>query len=136
TASIAAFEGQIGQAAYAASKGGVASLTLPAARELARSGIRVVAIAPGIFDTPLLAGLPEAARLSLGQQVPFPPRLGQPDEFAALVHHVVENEMLNGAVLRLDGALRMAPKSNPTARFTPAAGTAASNRLLAGFTNC
>jgi NAD(P)-dependent dehydrogenase (short-subunit alcohol dehydrogenase family) len=110
TASIAAFEGQIGQAAYAASKGGVVSLTLPAARELARSGIRVVAIAPGLFDTPLLAGLPEAARLSLGQQVPFPPRLGLPDEFAALVRHVVENELLNGAVLRLDGALRMAPK--------------------------
>jgi NAD(P)-dependent dehydrogenase (short-subunit alcohol dehydrogenase family) len=110
TASIAAFDGQIGQAAYAASKGGVVSLTLPAARELARAGIRVVAIAPGIFDTPLLAGLPEAARLSLGQQVPFPPRLGRSDEFAALVRHIVENEMLNGAVLRLDGALRMAPK--------------------------
>jgi NAD(P)-dependent dehydrogenase (short-subunit alcohol dehydrogenase family) len=110
TASIAAFEGQIGQAAYAASKGGVVGLTLPAARELARSGIRVMAIAPGIFDTPLLAGLPEPARQSLGQQVPFPPRLGRPDEFAALVRHIVENEMLNGAVLRLDGALRMAPK--------------------------
>jgi NAD(P)-dependent dehydrogenase (short-subunit alcohol dehydrogenase family) len=110
TASIAAFDGQIGQAAYAASKGGVVSLTLPAARELARAGIRVVAIAPGIFDTPLLAGLPEAARQSLGQQVPFPPRLGRPDEFAALVRHVVENEMVNGVVLRLDGALRMAPK--------------------------
>src|SRR5207253_5745461 len=89
TASVAAFEGQIGQAAYAASKGGVVSLTLPAARELARSGIRVVAIAPGIFDTPLLAGLPEAARLSLGQQVPFPPRPGRPDEFAALGRPVV-----------------------------------------------
>ena len=110
TASVAAFEGQIGQAAYAASKGGVAGLTLPAARELARWGIRVVAIAPGIFDTPLLAGLPEPARQSLGQQVPFPPRLGRPDEFAALVRHIIENEMLNGAVLRLDGALRMAPK--------------------------
>lgn len=110
TASVAAFDGQIGQAAYAASKGGIASMTLPLARELARVGIRVVAIAPGIFDTPLLAGLPEPARASLGQQVPFPPRLGRPEEFAALVRHVVENEMLNGAVLRLDGALRMAAK--------------------------
>jgi NAD(P)-dependent dehydrogenase (short-subunit alcohol dehydrogenase family) len=110
TASVAAFEGQIGQAAYAASKGGVASLTLPLARELARLGIRVVAIAPGIFDTPLLAGLPEPARQSLGQQVPFPPRLGRPDEFAALVRHIIENDMLNGAVIRLDGALRMAPR--------------------------
>jgi NAD(P)-dependent dehydrogenase (short-subunit alcohol dehydrogenase family) len=110
TASIAAFEGQIGQAAYAASKGGVASLTLPLARELARNGIRVVAIAPGIFDTPLLAGLPEPARISLGEQVPFPSRLGRPDEFAALARHIIENEMLNGAVLRLDGALRMAPR--------------------------
>ena len=85
-------------------------LTLPMARELARSGIRVVTIAPGIFDTPLLAGLPEPARVSLGQQVPFPSRLGRPDEYAALVRHVVENEMLNGEVIRLDGALRMAPK--------------------------
>ena len=110
TASVSAFEGQIGQAAYAASKGGVMSLTLPAARELARFGIRVLAVAPGIFDTPLLAGLPEPARQSLGQQVPFPPRLGRPEEFAALVRHIVENEMLNGAVLRLDGALRMAAK--------------------------
>ncbi len=110
TASVAAFEGQIGQAAYAASKGGVVSLTLPAARELARSGIRVVAIAPGIFDTPLLAGLPEPARQSLGQQVPFPSRLGRPEEFAALVRHIIENEMLNGEVIRLDGALRMGPK--------------------------
>ena len=110
TASVSAFEGQIGQAAYAASKGGVASLTLPLAREFARNGIRVVAIAPGIFDTPLLAGLPEAARKSLGEQVPFPPRLGRPAEFAALACHIVENEMLNGAVLRLDGALRMGPK--------------------------
>jgi NAD(P)-dependent dehydrogenase (short-subunit alcohol dehydrogenase family) len=110
TASIAAFEGQVGQAAYAASKGGVAALTLPLARELARLGIRVVAIAPGIFDTPLLAGLPEPARQSLGQQVPFPSRLGRPDEFAALARHVIENEMLNGAVIRLDGALRMSPK--------------------------
>jgi NAD(P)-dependent dehydrogenase (short-subunit alcohol dehydrogenase family) len=110
TASVAAFEGQIGQAAYAASKGGVAALTLPAARELARFGIRVVTIAPGTFDTPLLAGLPEAARQSLAQQVPFPSRLGRPDEFAALVCHVLENEMLNGTVIRLDGALRMGPK--------------------------
>ncbi len=102
TASVSAFEGQIGQAAYAASKGGVASLTLPAARELARSGIRVVSVAPGTFDTPLLAGLPEPARQSLAQQVPFPPRLGRPEEFAALVQHIVENEMLNGCVLRLD----------------------------------
>jgi len=110
TASVAAFEGQIGQAAYSASKGGIVGLTLPVARELARSGIRVVTIAPGIFDTPLLAGLPEAARASLGQQVPFPSRLGRPDEYAALVGHIVENEMLNGEVIRLDGALRMAPK--------------------------
>jgi NAD(P)-dependent dehydrogenase (short-subunit alcohol dehydrogenase family) len=110
TASIAAFEGQIGQVAYAASKGGVAAMTLPLARELARSGIRVMTVAPGIFDTPLLAGLPEPTRVSLGQQVPFPSRLGRPEEFAALVLHIVENEMLNGAVIRLDGALRMAPK--------------------------
>jgi NAD(P)-dependent dehydrogenase (short-subunit alcohol dehydrogenase family) len=110
TASVAAFEGQIGQAAYAASKGGVAALTLPAARELARVGVRVVSIAPGTFDTPLLAGLPEPARQSLAQQVPFPPRLGRPDEFAALVRHIVENEMLNGTVIRLDGALRMGVK--------------------------
>jgi NAD(P)-dependent dehydrogenase (short-subunit alcohol dehydrogenase family) len=110
TASVAAFEGQIGQAAYSASKGGIVGMTLPIARELARSGIRVMTIAPGIFDTPLLAGLPEAARVSLGQQVPFPSRLGRPDEYAALVRHIVENEMLNGEVIRLDGALRMAPK--------------------------
>jgi NAD(P)-dependent dehydrogenase (short-subunit alcohol dehydrogenase family) len=110
TASVAAFEGQIGQAAYSASKGGIAALTLPVARELARSAIRVVTIAPGIFDTPLLAGLPEPARISLGQQVPFPSRLGRPDEYAALVRHIVENEMLNGEVIRLDGALRMAAK--------------------------
>lgn len=110
TASVAAFEGQIGQVAYAASKGGVAAMTLPMARELARYGVRVVAIAPGIFDTPLLAKLPEPARQSLAQQVPFPPRLGRPDEFAALAKHIVENVMLNGEVIRLDGAIRMAPK--------------------------
>jgi NAD(P)-dependent dehydrogenase (short-subunit alcohol dehydrogenase family) len=110
TASIAAFDGQIGQAAYAASKGGVVALTLPVARELARFGIRIVTIAPGTFDTPLLAGLPESARQSLAQQVPFPSRLGRPDEFAALARHIIENEMLNGEVIRLDGALRMAPK--------------------------
>jgi len=110
TASIAAFEGQIGQVAYAASKGGVAAMTLPVARELARFGIRVMTVAPGTFDTPLLVGLPEAARLSLGQQVPFPSRLGRPEEFAALVGHIIENEMLNGEVIRLDGALRMGSK--------------------------
>ena len=110
TASVAAFEGQIGQAAYAASKAGVAGLTLPAARELARDGIRVVSIAPGIFDTAMLAGLPEPARESLGKQVPFPPRLGRPEEYAALVQHIVENVMLNGETIRLDGALRMAPR--------------------------
>src|SRR5207245_5984283 len=110
TASAAAFDGQIGQAAYSASKGGIVSMTLPIARELARYGIRVMAIAPGIFDTPMLAGLPEPARLSLGQQVPFPPRLGRPDEYAALAKHIVENEMLNGEVIRLDGGIRMAPK--------------------------
>jgi NAD(P)-dependent dehydrogenase (short-subunit alcohol dehydrogenase family) len=110
TASVAAFDGQIGQAAYSASKGGVVAMTLPIARELARSGIRVMTIAPGIFDTPLLAGLPEPARVSLGQQVPFPPRLGRPEEFAALVRHIIENEMLNGEVIRLDGAMRMAAK--------------------------
>ncbi|HEY7779680.1 MAG TPA: 3-hydroxyacyl-CoA dehydrogenase [Ktedonobacterales bacterium] len=110
TASVAAYEGQIGQAAYSASKGGVVGMTLPIARELARSGIRVVTIAPGIMDTPMLAGLPEPARVSLGQQVPFPPRLGRPDEYAALARHIVENEMLNGEVIRLDGAIRMAPR--------------------------
>jgi NAD(P)-dependent dehydrogenase (short-subunit alcohol dehydrogenase family) len=110
TASIAAFEAQIGQVAYAASKGGVAAMTLPVARELARFGIRVMAVAPGTFDTPLLAGLPEEARISLGKQVPFPSRLGRPEEFAALVGHIVENEMLNGEVIRLDGALRMGAK--------------------------
>jgi NAD(P)-dependent dehydrogenase (short-subunit alcohol dehydrogenase family) len=110
TASVAAFDGQIGQAAYSASKGGIVAMTLPIAREFARMGVRVMTIAPGTFDTPLLAGLPEAARESLGQQVPFPPRLGRPDEYAALVRHIFENEMLNGEVIRLDGAIRMAPK--------------------------
>ena len=110
TASVAAFEGQIGQAAYSASKGGVVGMTLPIARDLARNGIRVATIAPGIFDTPMLAGLPEPARQSLGQQVPFPPRLGRPAEYAALARHIVENEMLNGVVIRLDGAIRMAPR--------------------------
>jgi NAD(P)-dependent dehydrogenase (short-subunit alcohol dehydrogenase family) len=110
TASVAAFDGQIGQGAYSASKGGVVSMTLPIARELARSGIRVATIAPGIFETPMLAGLPEEARESLGKQVPFPPRLGRPEEYAALVIHIVENTMLNGEVIRLDGAIRMAPR--------------------------
>jgi NAD(P)-dependent dehydrogenase (short-subunit alcohol dehydrogenase family) len=110
TASVAAFEGQVGQAAYSASKGGIVGMTLPIARDLARDGIRVVTIAPGIFDTPLLAGLPEPARVSLGQQVPFPSRLGRPEEYAALAQHIVENEMLNGEVIRLDGAIRMAPR--------------------------
>ncbi|MBU6161057.1 MAG: 3-hydroxyacyl-CoA dehydrogenase [Myxococcales bacterium] len=110
TASIAAFDGQIGQAAYAASKAGVVGLALPAAREFAPVGIRVMTIAPGIFRTPMLAGLPEAAQKSLGQQVPFPSRLGDPAEYAALVKHIVANVMLNGEVIRLDGALRMAPK--------------------------
>jgi NAD(P)-dependent dehydrogenase (short-subunit alcohol dehydrogenase family) len=110
TASIAAFDGQIGQPAYAASKGGIVALTLPVAREFAPLGIRVVTIAPGIFDTPLLAALPEAARVSLGQQVPFPTRLGRPAEYAALARHIIENEMMNGEVIRIDGALRMAPR--------------------------
>ena len=110
TASVAAFDGQIGQAAYSASKGGVVAMTLPIARELAEHGIRVMTIAPGIFDTPMLAALPEKARLSLGQQVPFPPRLGKPEEYAALVEHIVGNQMLNGEVIRLDGAIRMAPR--------------------------
>ncbi len=110
TASVAAFDGQIGQAAYSASKAGVAGMTLPLAREFARLGIRVVSIAPGIFDTPMLAGLPEAARASLGAQVPFPSRLGRPAEYAALVEHILSNVMLNGEVIRLDGAIRMAPK--------------------------
>jgi NAD(P)-dependent dehydrogenase (short-subunit alcohol dehydrogenase family) len=107
TASVAAFDGQIGQAAYSASKGGIVGMTLPIARDLARFGVRVMTIAPGIFDTPLLGALPEPARISLGQQVPFPPRLGQPDEYAALARQIVENEMLNGTTIRLDGALRM-----------------------------
>jgi NAD(P)-dependent dehydrogenase (short-subunit alcohol dehydrogenase family) len=110
TASIAAFDGQIGQAAYSASKGGIVGMTLPIARELARHGIRVMTIAPGLFDTPLMAGLPEPARLSLGQSIPFPPRLGRPDEYAQLARQIIENPMLNGSVIRLDGALRMAPK--------------------------
>ena len=110
TASVAAFEGQIGQAAYAASKGGVVSMTLPIAREFARYGIRVVSIAPGIFDTPMLAALPEDARESLGKQVPFPARLGQPEEYAVLARHIIGNRMLNGEVIRLDGAIRMAPR--------------------------
>ena len=110
TSSVAAFEGQTGQAAYAASKGGVASLTLPAARELGRHGIRVVAIAPGTFDTPMMAGVNDEVRVSLAAQVPFPKRLGHPGEFAALVQHVLENTMLNGTVLRLDGGLRMGEK--------------------------
>jgi NAD(P)-dependent dehydrogenase (short-subunit alcohol dehydrogenase family) len=110
TVSIAAFEGQIGQAAYSASKGGIVGMTLPIAREVAHLGVRLVAIAPGLFDTPLLGGLPEQARASLGQQVPFPPRLGQPAEYAALAKHIIENEMLNGTTIRLDGALRMEPR--------------------------
>ena len=110
TASVAAFDGQIGQAAYSASKGGVVGLTLPAARDLARQGIRVCTIAPGLFDTPLLAGLPEESRQALGAQVPFPPRLGRPDEYARLACHIAENTMLNGEVIRLDGAIRMAPR--------------------------
>ncbi|HSJ45711.1 MAG TPA: SDR family NAD(P)-dependent oxidoreductase [Euzebyales bacterium] len=110
TASVAAFDGQIGQAAYSASKGGVAAMTLPVAREFAQHGIRVVTIAPGIFDTPMMAGLPEKARESLGSQVPFPSRLGRPDEYAALAVHIVANEMLNGEVIRLDGAIRMTPR--------------------------
>lgn len=110
TASIAAFDGQIGQAAYAASKGGVAALTLPAARELARHGIRVMTVAPGVFETPMMAGMSAEVREALAVGVPFPPRLGKPEEFAALVRHIVENPMLNGEVIRLDGALRMAAK--------------------------
>jgi len=110
TSSVAAFEGQIGQAAYAASKAGVNGMTLPIARELARFGIRVVTIAPGIFDTPMLQGMSEELRASLGAQVPFPPRLGRPEEYAALVAHIIGNEVLNGEVIRLDGAIRMGAK--------------------------
>ena len=110
TASIAAFDGQIGQVAYSASKGGIVGMTLPAARDLAGRGVRVVTIAPGTFDTPLLAALPEQSRAELGAQIPFPSRLGDPDEFAALAVHVVENPMLNGETIRLDGALRMPPR--------------------------
>jgi len=110
TASIAAYDGQVGQAAYSASKAGVAGLTLPAARELARLGIRVMTIAPGIFETPMMAAMSEEVRASLAAQVPFPARLGRPHEFAALVEHIIENTMLNGEVIRLDGALRMAAK--------------------------
>ena len=110
TASIAAFDGQIGQASYSASKGGVVGMTLPVARDLARHGIRVATIAPGIFDTPMLAGLSDEVRASLGAQVPFPPRLGRPEEYAKLARAIIENEMLNGEVIRLDGALRMAPR--------------------------
>jgi 3-hydroxyacyl-CoA dehydrogenase / 3-hydroxy-2-methylbutyryl-CoA dehydrogenase len=110
TASIAAFDGQIGQVAYSASKGGIVGMTLPAARDLARAGIRVCTIAPGTFDTPLLAALPEENRQALAETIPFPPRLGRPAEFAALAAHIVENEMLNGETIRLDGALRMAPR--------------------------
>jgi NAD(P)-dependent dehydrogenase (short-subunit alcohol dehydrogenase family) len=110
TASVAAFDGQIGQAAYAASKAGVVGMTLPIARDLSRSGIRVMTIAPGIFMTPMLAGLPKEVQDSLGLQVPFPSRLGRPEEYAALVKHIVENEMLNAEVIRIDGAIRMAPK--------------------------
>jgi NAD(P)-dependent dehydrogenase (short-subunit alcohol dehydrogenase family) len=110
TASIAAWDGQIGQAAYSASKGGIAGMTLPIARELARSGIRVVTIAPGLFHTPLMDSLPPEVQDSLGRSVPFPARLGRPDEFAAMAEHIVVNEMLNGASIRLDGALRMAPR--------------------------
>ena len=110
TASVAAFDGQIGQAAYSASKGGIVGMTLPIARDLSRNGIRVCTIAPGIFETPMLAGLPKDAQDSLGKQVPFPPRLGRPAEYAQLVKAIVENEMLNGETIRLDGAIRMAPK--------------------------
>ncbi|HTW11747.1 MAG TPA: SDR family NAD(P)-dependent oxidoreductase [Solirubrobacteraceae bacterium] len=110
TASVAAYEGQIGQVAYSASKGGIVGLTLPVARELARNGIRVMTIAPGIFNTPMLAALPEPAKASLSASVPFPPRLGEPSEYADLVTHIVTNGMLNGEVIRLDGAIRMAPR--------------------------
>jgi len=110
TSSVASMDGQIGQAAYAASKAGVNGMTLPIARELARFGIRVMTIAPGIFDTPMLQGMSDEVRASLGAQIPFPSRLGKPEEYAALVKHIIENEVLNGEVIRLDGAIRMAPK--------------------------
>jgi len=110
TSSVASFDGQIGQAAYSASKAGVNGMTLPIAREFAKFGIRVMTIAPGIFETPMLAAMSEELRASLGAQVPFPPRLGRPDEYAALVKHIIENELLNGEVIRLDGAIRMAAK--------------------------
>lgn len=110
TASVAAYDGQIGQAAYSSSKGGIVGMTLPIARDLSRDGIRVMTIAPGIFKTPMLAGLPQDAQDSLGKQVPFPPRLGEPAEYGALAIHIVENQMLNGEVIRLDGAIRMAPR--------------------------
>jgi NAD(P)-dependent dehydrogenase (short-subunit alcohol dehydrogenase family) len=110
TASIAAFDGQVGQAAYAASKGGVVGMTLPAARELARAGVRVMTIAPGLFHTPMVAGLPPEIQASLGTSIPYPPRLGLPEEYAALVGHIIANRFLNGEVIRLDGALRMAPR--------------------------
>ncbi len=110
TASIAAFDGQVGQVAYSASKGGIVAMTLPMARDLSKIGIRVVTIAPGIFDTPLLGAMPEEVRASLSASVPFPPRFGRPREYAQLAQHIIENTMLNGEVIRLDGALRMAPK--------------------------
>lgn len=110
TASVAAFEGQVGQIAYSASKGGIAAMTLPMARDLARDGVRVMAIAPGLFETPMLSGLPEEVQQSLGAQVPFPQRLGNPVEYAALAQHIIENPMLNGEIIRLDGAIRMAPR--------------------------
>jgi len=110
TASVAAFDGQIGQAAYSASKGGIVGMTLPIARDLARSGIRVMTIAPGIFETPMLMGMPQEVQDALGKMVPFPPRLGRPAEYAQLVRQIAENEMLNGEVIRLDGAIRMQPK--------------------------
>jgi len=110
TASVAAFDGQIGQAAYAASKGGIVGMTLPIARDLSRSGIRVMTIAPGIFETPMLLGMPQEVQDALGKMVPFPPRLGKPAEYAALALHIIQNEMLNGEVIRLDGAIRMQPK--------------------------
>lgn len=110
TASVAAYDGQIGQAAYSASKGGIVGMTLPIARDLSRNGIRVATIAPGLFNTPLMASLPEAARASLGQQVPFPSRLGRPEEYAHLVQAIIENPMINGEVIRIDGALRMGPR--------------------------